>query len=153
MRLHSPLERYKPAASARTHLLLAAVLWTAVGTGLLSFGGRWAWAGRASYPGWLLPLAGAAGAAKGYFVLTRSAGRIARRIQARGDGRCLGGFISPLTWGLVVLMMGTGYVMRQGLMPRAVVGLLYVAIGVALLIGSARLWGAWRRHSVAFIES
>lgn len=146
MRRH--LERFKPAAPARVHLLLAAAMWSTVGTGLLTAGVTWAWAGRSSYPTWLVPFAILAGALKGHFVLGRTAERIARRILARGDGRCVGGFLSVATWTSVALMMGSGYFLRHGVLPRAIVGLIYTAIGIALLLGSRRLWLAWRQAGI-----
>jgi len=142
-------ERFKPAASVRTHLLAAAVLWTVVGTGLLSIGGYWARPGDSASITWLLALAALGGLLKGHFVLRRAAERIVRRIETRGDGRCLGGFISLRTWLLVGLMMGSGYWLRHGLLPRPVVGLVYVAVGSALLWGSSRLWRAWCQTDAA----
>jgi hypothetical protein len=84
-----------------------------------------------------------AGALKARFVLKRAAERIVRRIQARGDGRCLGGFVSVRSWLLVAGMMGAGYLLRHGLLPHNVVGLIYVAVGTALLLASAVIWRAW----------
>ncbi len=74
-------------------------------------------------------------------MLDRAAERIANRIEARGDGRCLGGFLSPATWVLVAGMMAAGRILRGGLVPRHWVGLVYAAVGLGLL-GSSRLaWG------------
>jgi hypothetical protein len=43
-------------------------------------------------------------------------------------------------------MAAAGYLLRHGLLPRTVVGLVYVAVGAALLLASRRLWQAWHRH-------
>ena len=94
----------------------------------------------------LLGLAIVAGALKAHFVLKRTAGRMIERIRVRGDGRCLGGFVSLPTWGFVILMMGLGYLLRHGLLPHTVVGVIYVAVGAALLLASRRIWSAWQRH-------
>lgn len=137
------LDTYKPAAAARVHLLLAAMMWTTVGALLLYFGLRWTFATRT--PGvWLFAVAAVAvGLLKGWFVLDRTAVRMIGRIQARGDGRCIGGFLSWRSWALVALMAGGGRLLRGGLLPRTVVGLLYVAVGIALLTAARRLWLAW----------
>ena len=37
----------------------------------------------------------------------------------------------------------TGALLRQGLLPRVAVGILYVAVGSGLLVASRRLWAAW----------
>ena len=144
--MYDRLEAYKPAAKARTHLLLAALLWSAVGTGLLIVGYRWVVGGSLPYSGPLLGAAVVAGLLKAHFALRRAAARTTARIESRGDGRCIGGFLSLPTWGFVLLMMLLGYWLRHGLLPRAIVGLIYVAVGVALASASRQLWRAWYRH-------
>ena len=144
-RLAGWLERWKPAAGVRTHLFSAALLWTVVGLGLTAAG--FAWCFGSALP-WALVLAGvgvAAGLVKGRYVLRTMAERNAARIIARGDGRCLGGFLSLKTWLLVVLMMTSGIILRRSAVPRPVLGVLYSAVGTALLVGSATLWRAFGR--------
>jgi len=140
------LNTYKPGGSARVHLFLAALMWTVVGLGLLFFGGRWVMAGRSPYALWLLATAMAAGLLKAWFVLDRVAGWMIERIRIRGDGRCIGGFLSVRSWMFVALMMAGGRLLRGGLLPAVVVGFVYVAVGAGLLVASRRLWGVWYRH-------
>lgn len=137
------LDRYKPAASARTRSLLAAVMWTVVGATLMYFGVRWTLSTGHHDTWWLLLIALCAGLLKSRWVLERSATRAVHRIRERGDGRCAGGFFSAKAWCFVVAMAGLGRVLRGGLLPRSVVGLLYVAVGTALLVASRRLWAGW----------
>ena len=141
------LKAYKPAASARLHLLLAAMMWTVVGALLLFFGVRWTWAGGSPYSGLFLAVAVVAGLLKARFVLRRAAGRTVERIRARGDGYCLGGFLSWQSWLLVLLMMAAGRLLRGGALPRAITGFLYAAVGTALLVAAHHIWSAWYRHS------
>jgi hypothetical protein len=140
-------QKYKPAAPARVHLLLAALMWTAVGGALLFFGIRWALVGRMPHVRLLLAVAATAGLAKARWVLWRAAGRIVERIKQRGDGRCLGGFVSWRTWLLIILMITAGRLLRGGLLPSPVVGLIYAAVGTALLAGSFRVWLAWGQRA------
>jgi hypothetical protein len=123
---HGPIrrfaERFKPAARARTHLLAAAGLWTVVGLGLSALGFVWCFA-----------------------VRRRLAEKNAARVIRRGDGHCLGGFLSGKTWLLVAVMMTAGIVLRRSGVPHAILGVLYSAIGTALLAGSVPLWKARRR--------
>ena len=141
----SPLERWKPRAAGRTQLLLAGALWTVVGSLLLGFGTRWTLEALGNPIGALAAaLAVVAGIFKGRFFLDRAAGRIADRIEARGDGRCLGGFLSWRSWLLVALMSGTGRLLRGGLLSHAIVGPLYMAIGAGLLFSSRIAWKRWR---------
>ncbi|HQL55683.1 MAG TPA: hypothetical protein PLQ87_13315 [Phycisphaerae bacterium] len=139
-RLRSQLDVFKPAAPARVHLLLAAMLWSVVGALLAFFGGRWLLASSAPYGALLLLPAVVIGLLKARFVLDRTAARIVTRIRARGDGRCVGGFLSLPTWGFVALMSLFGYLLRHSHVPRMIVGFIYVAIGVALLVASRRIW-------------
>jgi hypothetical protein len=145
MREH--LDAYKPAAAARTHLFLAALLWTIVGAVLVLLGGHWTWSAGVPYRGAWLTLAALAGGLKARFVLLRTAQRIVDRIRRRGDGRCIGGFVSWRTWAFIALMMVLGYVLRHGLLPHGVVGVIYVAVGVALLIAATRVWRAWYHYA------
>ena len=142
---HSPLERWKPRAAGRTQLLLAGALWTTVGSLLLGFGARWTFEAFGPRTGALATTLGiAAGLLKGRFVLDRAAARITDRIAARGDGRCLGGFLSWRSWLLVALMSAAGRLLRGGLLSHAVVGPLYVVIGSGLLFSSRTAWKLWR---------
>ena len=140
-------QRLKPAAPASVHLLLAGVMWTVVGALLVYFGSRWvleSWPGPGGWAGAVVAVA--VGWAKSRWVLDRSAGRIADRIVARGDGRCLGGFLSWKTWGLVALMSGGGRLLRATVGAGGPVGLLYLAVGAALFRSSRTFWRERRRR-------
>lgn len=136
-------ESYKPAARVPTHLMLAWLMWSAVGAALAGFGIRWIWEAEAGIAPWIAAVAVAVGAVKSRLVLDRAALRIIDRIRARGDGRCLGGFLSLKTWGLVIVMMAGGRLLRSTV-ARGIVGPLYLAVGTALLISSRLAWRAWR---------
>lgn len=136
-----------PAASRRAHLLAAALLWTAAGLGLMTAGTVWMLAAPPAVAAAAWALAIVAGALKARFVLDRMARRIADRIEERGDGRCLGGFLSWKSWALVVLMMLLGRGLRASPLPVPVRGAIYAAIGTALLVASRRVWARWRARS------
>ena len=137
----------KPAASARTHILLAAVMWTLVGSALLFFGTRWLFTGGTLWISTLLPIALVGGLLKARFVLSRTAKRVITRIRARGDGRCLGGFISWKSWLLVFCMMAMGRLLRGSHLPRMTVGFIYALIGTALLTAGITFWRAWSEQN------
>ncbi len=139
------IDRYKPAASTRTHVMLAATLWTLVGAGLLTAGIFW---GRSSDGRWfllLLAIATGVGLLKAHFALCKTADRIIERICRRGGGRCLGGFLSWRMWLFVASMMVLGRVLRTGILPLPLVAFIYQAVGVALLTGAISLWRAYSR--------
>ena len=141
------LEALKPVASARTQVLLAAAMWSAVGAVLLLVGADWVlWGAGPHFSPWLIAVAVLVGALKARFVLRRTAARLVERIRSRGDGRCVGGFLSLTSWMFVAAMMGMGYLLRHGLLPRTEVGLIYVAVGSALLLAATSIWRAWYRR-------
>ncbi|MGM0574275.1 MAG: hypothetical protein ACQEXJ_00890 [Myxococcota bacterium] len=133
-------ERLKPAARARTHMMAAALTWTAVAAGLGAAGARWALG--ASTGGAALALAAGLvlGGLKGHFVIRRVARRLRDRILDRGDGKCVGGFFPWRSWLLVGGMMGLGLVLRLSPIPRPVLGAVYVGLGAALAMGSVVYW-------------
>jgi len=135
-------ERWKPAAGVRAHLVAAAGLWTVVGLGLAAAGLVWCFGPPLPWSVVLAAAGLAAGLVKGRYVIRRMAEKNAARIIARGDGHCLGGFLSVKTWLLVAAMMASGMVLRRSAVPRPVLGVVYTAVGTALLAGSVVLWKA-----------
>ena len=140
------LDRIKPAAQQRTHLLLAAIMWTAVGAMLALFGLRWLLHADPPLLVWLIIAAIVLGALKAVFVLRHAAARVINRIQMRGDHRCIGGFFSWRTWIAVAAMMAAGRLLRLSGLPLSIPGVIYLAIGAALLIAACLLWRAWWRE-------
>ena len=143
------VDAHKPAAAAHAHLLLAGLMWTVVGAGLAAVGGRWLWLSPSRAAPWLAAVAIAVGIAKSRFVLDRAAHRIADRIRERGDGRCLGGFLSLRSWAFVAVMVIAGRLLRGSHIARSLLGSVYLAVGVALLLSSRVAWREWRRRRAA----
>lgn len=141
------VRKFKPAASARAQLLAAGCVWTLVGSGLLAAGLYWS----RSFPRpeFLLLIATAAclGLLKARIALARTARRITDRICRRGDGRCLGGFLSWRMWLFAASMILLGRVLRASPLPVPVIAFVYQTVGVALLIGAISFWRAYARQS------
>jgi hypothetical protein len=141
--MNNILAKYKPAASLRTHLLVAACIWTAMGAILVLRG----WVGFPEEQRFLLFLVGMAiGTLKSLLVLDRSAARNVERIKQSREGRCIGGVYSIKMWGMVLLMVLGGRLLRV-FTPDEVVWLLYLAIGWALVFSSRLIWLQWRTSS------
>lgn len=126
--------------------MMAWMMWFTVGAALAGFGASWLWAATPNRAPWIAAAAVALGSVKSRFVLDNAARRVIQRIKARGDGRCLGGFLSLRTWGLVLLMMVAGRLVR-GSLARGIVGPLYIAVGTALCLASRITWRAWRESA------
>jgi hypothetical protein len=132
----------KPAASCKAHLLAGAVVWSVVGI-MLASRGVWNLLELENFSLWWLLLACFVGVLKGQMVFVRSASRSVARILSRGDGKCLGGFISLKNWGLIVAMILLGKVLRATPLHRGIVWSVYVAVGFALVVSSRVFWKAW----------
>ncbi|HBI15324.1 MAG TPA: hypothetical protein DDY20_07400 [Desulfobulbaceae bacterium] len=135
------LSRLKPGVNRRVHLFAAPLLWTLVGVFLLVRG--WSWIGPGK--GWLVLLTLGLGIAKSLLILDKAARRVLSRIVKLRDGSCLGAVYSWKTWLLVVLMMGSGMLLRRYCTPGVVIGMLYATVGWALLLSSRLGWLEWFR--------
>ncbi|MBU0483304.1 MAG: hypothetical protein KKB30_02160 [Proteobacteria bacterium] len=134
------MAKFKPGASVKTHLLVAALLWSLVGGFLFFRGGRWV-----SGSGWeiFLLVSMLLGLCKSRMILDRVANRNIERIVQSGDGSCLGGVYSFKTWGLVIVMIVLGRFLRSSSVPIVFVGLLYVTVGCSLFWSSRMMWKKW----------
>ena len=133
------LARLKPGASTRTNLLVAALMWSFIGFYLMVRG----YLLDQPLPGMFLLLALGLGTMKALWLIERAARKNIARIVARPDGMCLGGVYSWGMWGMVVCMMVGGRLLRNSAVPPLVVGVIYVAVGWALLLSSRLIWREW----------
>ena len=144
MSLKDILHKYKPGVSIRTHLLLGALIWTMVGFLLLTNGFRLVlleghlWYGLI---GLLL------GTAKTLFVLDRLARKNIQRIKEFEDKVCFGSVYSLKTWFMVAAMIVLGRYLRTTVLPGEIIGLIYTAVGWALMLTSRLMWAEWSRSS------
>ena len=138
----SGLKRFTPGVDKRVHLLLSAVLWTAVGLWLMLRGGLWLYSTGAS---WLIVPALLLGSGKSLLILDRTARNGIERILRFSGTTCLGAVYSYKTWLLVVAMMAVGFLLRQSAIPKSVLVTLYVAIGWALVLSSRHAWRVRRQ--------
>ena len=137
------LLKLRPGASASVHLMVAATIWTVVGIILIVRGSVWL-NGVGSL--WVIFPALLLGTLKSLVVLDRSAKKSIARIITSRDGKCIGGVYSVKTWGLVLVMMLAGCLLRNSSLPKEYLGLFYVAIGWALVFSSRHGWAAWNKR-------
>lgn len=140
MDLKKSLLRYKPGVSVRTHLLLAALIWSVVGFFLLS-NGLVLVSLRDHY--WFAILGLTLGTAKTFFILDRVAQKNINRIEKFKHKVCIGSVYSWKTWVLVAAMIVLGRFLRTTVLPGEVVGLIYIAVGWALMLASRLMWRTW----------
>jgi hypothetical protein len=83
----------------------------------------------------------------------RYADKAVARIEHRGKA-CFFGFFSVTSWLFVIVMMGGGILLRSTPLVdhpwgRALLSVIYIAVGTGLLIGDRVFWiSAWRSRSV-----
>jgi hypothetical protein len=136
------LLRYKPGVSVRVHLFLAALIWSLVGFFLLTNGFVLI---SLKGPLWFGVLGLALGTAKTFFILDRVARKNIKRIKEFEDRVCIGSVYSWKTWVLVAAMIGLGRLLRTTVLPGEIVGLIYTAVGWALMLASRLMWREWNR--------
>ena len=136
------LLRFKPRVSVRTHLFLAALIWSVVGFFLLTNGFVLiSIKGHLWYGGLGLIL----GTAKTFFILDRVALKNVKRIKEFEDKVCVGSVYSWKTWVLVAAMIFLGRFLRTTVLPGEIVGVIYTAVGWALMLASRLVWQEWKR--------
>ena len=142
MDLKKNLHRYKPGVSVRTHLFLAALIWSVVGFFLLTNG-----IVLISLKGhfWYAVVGLILGTVKTFFILDRVARKNVKRIEEFEDKVCIGSVYSWKTWLLVAAMIVLGRFLRTTVLPGEVVGLIYTAVGWALMLASRLMWQKWKR--------
>lgn len=137
------LQRFKPAASIKTHLFAAAFLWTLIGLILMSRATLWLHQAKALLL--ILPALGI-GFFKSRMVLDTVAHKILKRIMTLQEPSCLGAVYSFRTWLLAMAMMVGGAFLRSFGVPHVVLGFVYWAIGWALFYSARIGWLLWMQQ-------
>ncbi len=134
--------------SRETHFRLAFLMWALVGTGLLIAGGAFLFGNRtmseldpnkgsigmAEGIGFAIALA--LGFVKGNFVLPKIARKNMARIEQLPEESPIYMTFSLKSWLLILVMIVTGRTIRFFGAPPLVIGVIYVAVGFALALGS-----------------
>jgi hypothetical protein len=85
------------------------------------------------------------GTAKTFFILDRVALKNVHRIKEFEAKVCIGSVYSWKTWILVAAMIVLGRFLRTTVLPGEIVGLIYTAVGWALMLASRLMWREWKR--------
>lgn len=144
-----PLDRLMPTADRGMHLLAAASLWSLVGIGLGTSGLVSVLRSDQGFIPAILIAAVLLGYLKAHFVLFRTGARIVERIERRGDGRSIFGFLSWQNWLMVAGFILLGRALRATPMPEWLLGGIFLAVGVGLFAASLAIWRRWWRHRFA----
>ncbi len=143
------LYRLNPAVSKRWLLIIAGMMWSAVGIMLIKYAVGWLAAlALVSALAWGTP--GAVFALIVYrFGFSHIAHKNIRRIQANPARVCVFGFQEWKGYGMIVVMMALGILLRTSALPRQLLSLIYNTIGGALLISSLHYYQYFARGSAS----
>lgn len=132
-------------APVRVQLVAASLMWLigasillVRGVGYVHSGDHWIW--------WAIAAGLVIGVVKAHVLLDKTARKAVQRIYDRGRASILG-FFSIRSWGLIVVMMGSGMTLRRIFenptgVGAGLMGTLYLAVGVALLTADRLFWQA-----------
>ena len=139
------LEKFKPGVSKIWLLFLGGLLWSVVGVMLCRLAYQWL---RAIHWRWagVFGLLGVALVFVGYrFCFSRLALKNINRLCMLEEKTCIFAFQKWTSYLLVGVMVGFGFELRNTLIPKAYLAILYIAIGGALLLSSLHYYGClWR---------
>lgn len=130
------LERFNPVLPKRWLLILAGLMWSAVGIMLLNYAVSWL-AIQFSTASVLLGILGIVLSVVAYRLLFL---KIARtnidRILALKEKACLFSFQAWKGYLIIVVMITTGILLRHSVIPKPYLAVLYTTIGAALALAS-----------------
>jgi len=127
-----------PAAKRKTLVLLAGIVWSAVGIGLMIAATYWILPYRDVELPWII-----AGVAAGVVIFRFGFSRLVKvniaRIFAQAPGKdrvCLFAFQNARSYAIVIVMMAMGYTLRHLPISKMYIMPIYAAIGLAMLLSS-----------------
>jgi hypothetical protein len=129
-----------------TLVALAAWTWAAVGTGLTVAGVVWLAGPDGTATRVFVPLALLVGWWKARLILTPMARSNVRRLLSGPGRRQLIEVYPPRGWLLAIGFVVLGAVLRRSVLPRDVLGLVYLGVGFGLLLAARAAWIARPAH-------
>lgn len=142
-----------PQTNRSVRLVVAALIWSLVGSGLLARGAWFAWTA-----GWKTAVAAiisglALGFLKGRYLMAPIAIHNAGRVGSGPEFAWLGAAFSLFSWAIAGFFVAVGMAVRKSGLPMPLIGFIYVAAGSGLLCGSFTGWSAWRRFRCPVTDS
>jgi hypothetical protein len=134
----------EPAVSRQTLIYSAAVVWGGVGL-LLCLRAYFWFAASPMSTWWMVLLALALGLIKGRLIFSRLAARNLARIKEMSPEKekvCFFAFQAIRSWVLILGMITLGILLRMSPLPRELLAVIYLAIGIGLIYASTVYWGA-----------
>ena len=131
-------QRFKPAVSRKTLLLLAGLMWIAVGSMLLSLAAGWLRTGHPTHVLVRVVIGVLAALLIHHLGFLRVVDKNLGRILPIKGGRCVFSFMSWKSYLMVGVMVTMGVALRHSPIPKPYIAVLYIGIGLALILSSIR---------------
>jgi len=142
------IDKYKPAVTKTILLFLAGIAWIGVGITLLFLAFSWLSAVSKtdvylySGAGILLALV------VHHFGFLRIVDKNLKRILQMNGKRCLFTFISWKSYLVIAVMVTMGALLRNSMIPKKDLAVLYIGIGLALILSSVRYIRVFYRENI-----
>ncbi len=132
------IDKYNPAVSKNVLLLMAGVVWDAVGLILLFL--AFSWLSAASSIHVSIYIAGGVALALlvHHFGFLKIVNRNINRILQMDQKKCFFSFIPYRSYLLIIIMMAAGIILRRSIIPKYDLSILYIGIGLAMILSSVR---------------
>jgi hypothetical protein len=131
-------ETFKPSVSKNTLLLTAGAVWLATGSLMNTLSWGWLRAERCQVVTAVYLLGFTSALMVHHFGFLRLVDRNLRRILAQEGRKCFFSFIPWKSYLLVMVMAGTGFLLRHSPFPKPWLAAVYLTIGTALILSSLR---------------
>lgn len=132
------IEKFKPAAGKRIRVFLAGFVWICAGILLLSFSASWL---EGFFADDSLKFTGAGillALAIHHFGFLRIVDKNLGRLLPVNEPRCVFSFISWKSYITIAVMVSLGVLLRHSPIPKPLLAILYIGIGLALILSSVR---------------
>ncbi len=142
--------KYRPAVHKRWLILISGLLWAGVGIFLSIL--PWKWLRIYNWQTVLIAniVGFTFGIIKGLLVFSKVSKQNIQRILTLPDKVCVFAFQTWQSYGLIVLMMGTGIFLRStSYVPKYLLAPVYIAVGSGLFISSFRYLKKFRTFSAS----
>ena len=126
-------EEFKPAVDRTILVLIAGMVWVAVGIVLSWLAIIWWTHYKGSFLFIFIFLGLLLGVVKGYFVFSRIVRKNISRIAGMRRPGFVLAFIPARTYLLIACMMAAGITLRHSTLPKQYLAILYLAVGLAMI--------------------
>jgi hypothetical protein len=132
------IEKWKPGVPKSALLLIAGVMWIAVGIMLNSLAYSWLRTERGDYALIASVIGFVCSLFIHHFGFLRVVDRNLDRILPMEGRRCIFSFMPWKSYVLIIIMIVIGFALRHSPIPKLYLAVLYTGIGTALILSSVR---------------